>query len=69
VYGGYFKKAAIRPGISFVQLIGQASAGFVNALIVELTAGAGWPFPCNRLDNEVNSLEDFRLGAFRSRAL
>jgi cytochrome P450 len=30
VYGGYFKKAAIRPGVSFIQLIGQASAGLVH---------------------------------------
>lgn len=29
VYGGYFKKAALRSGISFIQLIGQASAGLV----------------------------------------
>ena len=29
VYGGHFKKAAIRSGVSFIQLIGQASAGLV----------------------------------------
>jgi 3-hydroxymyristoyl/3-hydroxydecanoyl-(acyl carrier protein) dehydratase len=29
VFGGHFKKAAIRSGIGFIQLIGQASAGLV----------------------------------------
>jgi len=34
VYGGHFKKAALRPGKSFIQLIGQASAGLVLTRIV-----------------------------------